>query len=254
MPRPDRSFRTHAVIVKRRDFGEADRVLTILTPNHGKMDVIAKGARKLTSHKTGHVELYTRADMLIHRVSELGIAVQSQMVEPNQRLREDLRRGAYANYCAELLDRFTAMGEDDTPALYALFDSTLSRLCGESDPLVALRYFEIQLLDQVGFRPELSTCAVGHEDIQAEDQFFSYVEGGVVCPRHAAQGSSFIPIRMTSLKMLRHLQRSSYAAVAALNVPSTVHDDADRVMVGYITYLLERRLQSVEFIRRLRFM
>ena len=66
MPRPDRVFRTPAIILKRRDFGEADRMLTVLTPAYGKLDVLAKGARKLTSTKMGHVELFARVDLLIN--------------------------------------------------------------------------------------------------------------------------------------------------------------------------------------------
>jgi DNA repair protein RecO (recombination protein O) len=77
----ERSFRTDAIILKRRDFGEADRLLTILTPRYGKLDVIAKGARKPTSSKTGHVELFTRADMLIHKGRDLDLAVQA--MSPN---------------------------------------------------------------------------------------------------------------------------------------------------------------------------
>ncbi|MDX2161630.1 MAG: DNA repair protein RecO [bacterium] len=254
MSRPERAFRTPCLIVKRRDIGEADRVLTILTPRHGKIDVVAKGARKLTSHKTGHVELFTRADMLIHKGREMGIAVQAEMVEPYLKLREDLRRGAYANYAAELLDRFTLTGDEEAGGLFRLFDATLSRLCSEADPLLALRYYEMHLLDQVGFRPELNGCAVGREPVLAEDQFFSYVDGGVVCARHATQASASVPISVTALKLLRHLQRSAFDAVRGLRVPESVHHEADRLMIGYLTYLLERRLQSVDFIRRLRFL
>ncbi|MFN8530609.1 MAG: DNA repair protein RecO [Anaerolineae bacterium] len=253
MARPQRSFRTPCVIVKRRDFGEADRVLTILTPYHGKIDVIAKGARKLTSHKTGHVELFTRADMLIHRGRELGIAVQTEMIEPYVRLREDLKRGAYANYAAELLDRFTITGDEDAGTLYRLFDETLARLCSDEDPLLVLRYFEIHLLDHVGYRPELTTCATGRENVLPEDQFFSFADGGVVCSRHATQGSAAVPISVNALKLLRHVQRSSFAAVRTLKVPETVHAETDRIMIGYLTFLLERRLQSIDFIRKLRY-
>ena len=64
MTHRERQFRTPAIILKRFDLGEADRLLTLLTPRHGKIEVVAKGARKLTSAKTGHVELFTRADML----------------------------------------------------------------------------------------------------------------------------------------------------------------------------------------------
>ncbi len=249
----ERQFRTPAIILKRFDLGEADRLLTLLTPAHGKIEVVAKGARKLTSTKTGHVELFTRADMLIHKGRDLGIAVQAEMVAPYLALRDSLTLGAYAGYAAELADRFTNSGDDDTRRLFALLDETFSRLCTDTDARLALRYYEIHLLDIVGFRPELNECVIGHEDVQPEDQFFSNAEGGVVCPRDAARGTSFVPLPLLTLKLMRHIQRSPYAQVKALNVGGALHDDLERILQGYITYLLERRLQSADFIRRLRY-
>lgn len=252
MPRPERAFRTPAIILKRRDFGEADRLLTILTPEHGKLDVIAKGARKPTSHKTGHVELFTRADMLIHRGRDLDIAVQAEMTAPYLGIREDLQRGAYASYAAELLDRFLSEGEDDHHAVFQLMDETLYRLCNDDDPRLAIRYYEIHLLDLVGFRPELTECVVSRADIQPEDQFFSYALGGVVSPQYGHEGTALVPISMVTLKLLRHMQRSPYSHVKTLTITPTLHDDVERVLLGYITFMLERKLQSVDFIRRIR--
>src|SRR5690606_10389430 len=101
----------------------------ILTPLYGKVEAIAKGARKLTSHKTGHVELFTRAEMLLSRGREIDIVTQCEMSAPYLPLREDLVRGAYANYCAELIDRFTSSGEDDGASrLFRLLDETLEHL------------------------------------------------------------------------------------------------------------------------------
>jgi DNA repair protein RecO (recombination protein O) len=229
--------------------GEADRLLTLLTPRHGKMDVIAKGARKLASAKTGHVELFTRADMLIHTGRDLGIAVQAEMVEPYLGLRENLERSAFANYCVELLDRFTATAEDDTSGVFQLLDETLQRLADDDDPRLAVRYYEMRLLDQVGFRPELLECVVGRDPILPEDQFFSVVQGGVVCPTHAHLSDSVTPVSMLTLKLLRHLQRSGYKQVKSLKISPQLHEDAERIMLAYITYILERKLQSVDFLR-----
>jgi DNA repair protein RecO (recombination protein O) len=248
----ERSFRTAAIILKRRDFGEADRLLTLLTPHHGKLDAIAKGARKLVSTKTGHVELYTRADVLIHRGRDLSIVAQAEMTAPYLPLRENLQRGAYASYSVELLDRLTTEGDVDSARLFMLLDETLVRLCLDDDLRLAVRFFELRLLDLVGFRPELLQCVIDHEPLMPEDQFFSSAEGGVVCPRHAARAGSLVPISVDTLKLLRHLQRSTWKQVAALRVPPQVHDDAERIMLGYITFLIERKLQSVDFVRRVR--
>lgn len=252
MTRPERSFRTPALILKRRDFGEADRILTILTPERGKLDVIAKGARKPTSQRAGHVELYTRADMLIHSGRDLGIVAQAEMVEPFLALREDLTRGAYASYAVELLDRFTGEADAGYVELFTLLDDTLGRLCSDSDPRLAVRYYEVRLLDLVGFRPELQQCVISREPIQAEDQFFSYLLGGVVRPGWAHEGVGLTRISLPTLKLLRHMQRSAYSQVRSLQIAPGLHDDAERVLLGYITAILERKLQSVDFIRRVR--
>ncbi|GAB4526947.1 MAG: DNA repair protein RecO [Anaerolineae bacterium] len=248
----ERSFRTEAIILKRRDFGEADRLLTIITPEHGKRDVIAKGARKVLSTKTGHVEPFTLADMLIHRGRELDIAAQVEMLNPFVELREDLQRGAYGHYVAELMDRFVIDADEELDDAFALLKATLQHLCTDDDPRRVVRYYEMHLLDIVGFRPELQECVLTHEDILPEDQFFSYAEGGIVSPKAAHLAPHASPVSLNALKLMRFIQRSPYSQLANLHIAPGLHAEIERLMLGYITFLLEKRLQSVDFIRRIR--
>ncbi len=249
-----RTFRSEAIILSRSDFGEADRLLVILTPEHGKLRAIAKGARKPLARKSGHVELFARTDLLLHRGRDLLIVSQAEMTEPYLPLREDLTRAAYANYVAELLDSFTT-DEDggESAALFDLLDATLRRLCGESDLRIVARHYEMRLLDLVGFRPEMTACVYCGEAISPQDQFFSAAEGGVVCPVCGAQHVEVVvPISQHGLHALRVLQRESWAHVRALKLNTPLHLEIERVMLGYLIALLERRLQSAAFIRRLR--
>jgi DNA repair protein RecO (recombination protein O) len=108
------------------------------------------------------------------------------------------------------------------------------------------------LLDAVGFRPELQECVVSREDIDPEDQYFSYQLGGVVKPGYVHDSPSVIPISMPALKLLRHMQRSTYHQVKALKLGPVIHEEAERILLSYLTYILERKLQSVDFIRRVR--
>lgn len=247
-----RTFRTLALVLNRRDFGEADRLLTLLTPAHGRIDAIAKGARKPASRKTGHVELFTEVDVLLAKGRELFIVTQAEMKQPYLAIREDLIRGAYANYAAELLNRFTYSGDDTLHPLYELLKNTFHRLCDDPDPRRVIRYYELHLLDEVGFRPELTECVVTHEDIQPVNQYFSYDGGGVVSVEGAAHTAGLIELPMRTLKVLRHMQRNPYEQVAALNIANSLHIDLERVMLGYLRYILESRLQSADFIRRVR--
>lgn len=247
-----RTYRTPALVLKRRNFGEADRLLTLLTPLHGKVSAIAKGARKPTSRKTGHVELFTQTDVLLARGRNLDILTQAEMRQAYLPIREDLTRGAYAGYTAELLDRFTYAEQDDMRRLFVLLDSTFARLCIDPDPRRVVRYYEMRLLDELGFRPELQECVITRKDIQPEDQFFSHDEGGVVSQAGASHTAGLVPLPVVTLKVLRYLQRSSYDQVAALSISEALHTDLERIMLGYVTFILESRLQSVDFIRRIR--
>jgi len=250
--RRQRSYRTAALILRRRNLGEADRLLTLLTRDHGKVDAVAKGARKPTSRKTGHVELYTRADVLIAKGRDLDVLVQADLQEPYLPLREDLTRGAYANYVVELLDRFTYGGDVEQGELFDLLDATFARLSQTEDLRRVVRYYEVHLLDAVGFRPELSECVITREPLEPVDQYFSYSEGGAVSPgsQHLAGGVVMLPL--SALKILRHFQRSPYDYVASLAIPDAVHAELERIMLGYLQYLLEKRLQSAAFIEQLR--
>ena len=252
MPRPERSFRTQAIILRRQDYGEADRLLTLFTPEYGKLRVIAKGVSKPAGRKTGHVELFTRAAMLISRGREIHVINQVEMLEPFLPIHEDLERGAYANYVVEVLDHFTEFEEQNT-SLYNLLDAALGWLSlPRVDLRLAARFYELHLLSLVGFQPSLFNCAVGQEEIEAQDQYFSMADGGLVCPDHARVSSQMIPVNLLTLKTLRYLQKQDYEAISKLRLDSVMHLELERLLQNYIVHVLERRLKSVEFIRRLR--
>lgn len=247
----DRVFRTEAIVLRRQDFGEADRLLTLLTPGHGKLRAIAKGARKTTARKTGHVELYALVDMLIARGRELHIVSQAEMKESFLPLRSDLVRMTYASHFVELLDRFTAE-QDASRAEFELLRSALGWLCDDVDPRLVARYYELALLRLAGFAPALHHCAVGQEELTPRDQFYSVVDGGVICPDHYGGGGRGAPLSLNALKALRYLQTQPWDAVRGLRLGGELHRELEAHALATVTYLLEQRLQSVEFLRRLR--
>jgi DNA repair protein RecO (recombination protein O) len=252
MAQTERVFRTDAIILRRQDFKEYDRLVTLFTPLHGKFTVIAKGVRKPTGRMTGHVELFTRSSMLIARGRDLDILTQAELSDPFMPIRENLECAAYASYIVELLDRFTEPEEQNAP-LFDLLSRTLGWLAepGRDLRLVA-RYYELYLLRLVGYQPDLFQCVLGHESIEAQDQFFSAFDGGVVCPEHAEGSSHVLPVSLIALKTLRYLQTREFDAIRKLRVDAMLHLELERLLQHYIVYLLERRLKSVEFIRRLR--
>src|SRR5512140_592573 len=98
----DRLYRIEALILRRSDVGEADRLLTLYTPDRGKVRAVAKGARKPSARKTGHVELFNHATLMIAVGRDLDVVTQADTVESFMLLRNDLDRLSYAYYFAEL--------------------------------------------------------------------------------------------------------------------------------------------------------
>jgi DNA repair protein RecO (recombination protein O) len=135
-----RLYHTEGIIMQRRDQGEADRVLRLCTPS-GKIDVLAKGARKIRSRKAGHIELFTRASFVLSRVPNYwDIISQAETVDAHTPLRGDLLRGTYARYAVELLDRFFSQGEGNGAA-FDLLNHTLGWLCEDNDLDMIARFY-----------------------------------------------------------------------------------------------------------------
>ncbi len=251
MPPRERSIQAEGVILRHSDFGEADRLLTIFTREAGKVRVIAKGVRKARSRKAGHVEPFTRTSLQLARGRDLFILTQAEAIDVYAALREDLVLLGYASYVIELLDR-SSTDEEENRFLYNLLTRTLARLNRGDDPNLVARYYEIRLLDYAGFRPQLFSCARCEAEIQPEDQYFSALQGGVICPRCGQRDPGARPISMLALKYLRHFQRSSYRDAARAAIPDAVYTEMENLMQYYLTYSLERGLNSPSFLRRVR--
>ena len=251
MARTERTLRVDCVILRHSDWGEADRLLGLFTREAGKLRAVAKGARKLRSRKAGHLEPFTHVKLMMARGRDFWIVTQAETIDAYMPIRDDLVRTAYAAYVIELLDRFT-YEEGENRALFQLLVDTLGRVSELPDPFSAVRYYEIRMLDLLGYRPQLNHCLNCGAEIKPEDQFFDVVQGGVLCPRCGPLASTAVPISMRALKFLRHFQRSTFAEAARAELTPGVRREMESLLNRYLTYHLERRLNSPSFLQEVR--
>jgi DNA repair protein RecO (recombination protein O) len=253
MPNRDRSIRTEGVVLRRRDFGESDRILTLFTRKLGKISAIAKGCRKPGSKLSGHIELFMRSSFLIARGRNLHIISQAENITSYEDLRKDLHGVGIGSYVIELVDAVT-YDEGSNLELYQLLVSTLEYLESGKPPSVTLRYFDLHTLDLVGFRPELFQCVECGGEIIEQDQYISGELGGVVCPG-CADSASGVGLRIISsrvLKYLRHIQRSRIQDLFPINITPDVEEGLEKVIGFYLGHTLEKHLNSPDFIKRVR--
>jgi DNA repair protein RecO (recombination protein O) len=247
----ERLYQTDGLILHRTDFGEADRLLTVFTPHLGRLRLLAKGARKVTSRKAGHVEPFTYVHILVARGRNLDIVSQVETLEAFRLLREDLERTSQAYYLAELVSSFVEE-RDENPLLFDLTLATLARLCEARDRLLAMRFFELRSLGLVGYQPQLHFCVECRSQLEPVTNYFHPASGGALCPRHGEAIRNAEPLAVPTLKVLRYMQTHPWDQVAVLHLKPDTHLDVEAVLQRYIVYLLERRLKSVDFIYRLR--
>jgi DNA repair protein RecO (recombination protein O) len=247
-PRTERTYRIQAVVLGHIEFGEADRILKLFTYERGKITAIAKGIRKIRSRKAGHLEPFTHVNLFLAKGKSLDIITQAETVTPYMRIRGDLNRIAYAAYVVEVLDRFT-YEESQNIGIFKLLTNTLERLDKVENLETVIHHFEIRLLSLLGFKPQLFECVNCGKKIQEQDQFISSLVGGVLCPDCGGNGKDVWSIQKDVLRYLRHLQRSRWQQVEHVLIPEGVEKGLSQLFDRYFTYLLERKLNTTEFLR-----
>jgi DNA repair protein RecO (recombination protein O) len=243
-----RSFRVEALVLRHSNFAEADRLLTLFTRERGKLNVVAKGVRKLKSRKAGHLEPFTRVQLQLARGQGMPIITQAETMESYSAIRADLNLTARAAYVLEVLDRFT-FAEEEHPQLFQLAVETLQRLNAGVEAFYANRYFELHALDALGFKPELFVCVSCRQPIQPVDQFFSARRGGVVCPDCALRVEGIRPVSVDTLRFLRHFQRSSFKEACRADPKPSQREEMEALLQHYILTQMESRLNTPGFIR-----
>ena len=246
-----RIYKTEAIILRQRRLGEADRIVTLYSPNQGKLDAKAKGVRKTTSRMAGHLQPLTRCTLQLVQGRTMEVVAGCQAIEAFPAFRDDLQRLSRGLYAAELMDRILPERVED-PATYQLLLDTLRWLALVANVDSALRYFEMQLLGQAGFSPELGQCLSCASPLQPVANHFSPGAGGVLCPRCGGGNLDARPLSVNALKVLRLLQRGSWDDMAKLGLSADLREEVERHLRAYIVYVLERDVNAAAFIERLR--
>lgn len=209
------SITTEGVILKRKNFGEADRVVTIITKQYGKISVVAKGVRRITSRRAGNIEVLNRVKLHLFKAKSFNLQ-EAEAIQVYPQIKENLTLVATAFHVVELVDRMVA--EDQfNPLVYSLVVAILELL--EKNPRqIFLRAFEVKLLSVSGF---WSINALPH-----------------------------LPKGM--IKLLEQLEHLSWNQINELSLSEEEALFLENILRQYIERVLEANLKSIQVMRQLR--
>lgn len=145
-----RTYKTEGIIIKRLNFGEADRILTIFTKRLGKVRIKAVGVRRITSRRSPHIELLNLSILTLYKGKSLPILTEAQTIEDFSAIKDSLIKVGFAYHICELIDGLCPENQEQRRVFFLLED-VLSRLEKEDDIVSAIHEFEVELLILLGY-------------------------------------------------------------------------------------------------------
>jgi DNA repair protein RecO (recombination protein O) len=242
------TYRDEAVVLRKLNYGEYDRIFTLLTREHGKVGALARGVRRPTSRLASALDLFSRVDVQLARGRSLDVVTQVVRL-PGPRLLAEPERTAHAALVAELADRVT---EDRHPmeGAYELTAAALEELAREPQPRRATAWFLTVALDFLGFAPQLDDCVSCARPLAEAPAPFSPPAGGFLCADCSPPGMSPVPVQ--TLKVLRLMASGDIDLYRRVRLADELLADVELVLEAQLEHHLDRQLRSLRFLRQMR--
>lgn len=239
-----RSEKLQAFVLTSLDYGDSDRIVSLFTLEHGRIKAFARGARNSRKRFGPALEPFARIDLQARVKEGLSSLQQADIICIFPAIRGDLGRISHALYACELVEVVTPEGHP-LPRLYRLLSAYLDRL--EKEPAVEgdRRFFEINLLNILGYRPSLETCTRCGNPFGEGGAWLQ--EGGEPVCRFCAAGGT--PLSAVTLKALSDCLRTGI--FGQVTFPPSAIQQAGCLLDEAISAHAGRRLNSLEFLQQI---
>jgi DNA repair protein RecO (recombination protein O) len=172
-----RAYKTSAVVLRGRAYGEADRILTLLTTERGKIDAIAKGVRRTKSQMSGRLEFGSEVLLEMHRGRSLDVVVSAEIESAHWQHIVAPEHYAAATLIVEFVDAFCEP-EMPLPDVYALLSAALTAIGSSASPLTLIPRFSFRLLDALGLAPPVGCCIRCGNAFKTRSAWVDFEQGG----------------------------------------------------------------------------
>lgn len=242
------NYKTLGIVVKRMNYGEADRILTIFTERFGKIKAIAKGVRKISSKMAGSLEPFALVNLQLYQGKNLYIVTGATIKQEFGVVDCTLKKTSHCFYLGELIDKFTEENQKN-PEIFNLLVDVLWLLRDE-ESCFWLRVFELKLIRLSGFHPELFVCVHCRETIIESSNYWDSVEGGLICPACQDKFHHGKEISNNLIKYFRFIVRSELKNIKNLKIPKMLEKEAEKILEEYLESVLEREIKSRKFLQQ----
>ncbi len=212
--------------MRRRQLGEADRIITLFTREHGKVEAVAKGVRRPRSHLAGRLEFANECNFEMHRGRSLDVIVSAEIVRANWSAIVEPQRYAATSVVAELIDGFCEP-ELALPEIYDLTLGAIGAIAKAPDPSELVPRFCLRLLDLLGLAPPLESCIRCGQPLGEGSAWLDGPAGGILHAGCRERWRDLPELQARDLQNLRALARpkGNDAAVGATAAAAAAAED-----------------------------
>jgi DNA repair protein RecO (recombination protein O) len=243
-------LRAEGFVLRAYPLGEADKIVTFLTREEGKIQGVAKSARKSRRRFGCSLEPWSRVSLTFFEkeASDLGRVDACDLLESAYRLHEDLDTAWLLAYMAEVADLFSRARQAE-PHYYRLLDSLLKSLRQGLSRDVALRYFEIWTLKLHGLLPDLSRCAGCEKPLGRAELIVDYASGSVLCPRCCgAESPSRVTLRHGGRTVLGSILREHPSTLVSRKLPASGLHEVGRLTSASLLAFVGAPFKTARFL------
>ncbi|OUZ13131.1 DNA repair protein RecO [Bacillus pumilus] len=241
-------IKSEGIVLRTTDYGETNKIVTLLTREHGKIGVMARGAKKSNSRLSAISQPFLYGTFLIQSSTGLGTLQQGEMIESMRTIREDLFLTAYAAYMTELLDKGTEEKKPN-PYLFELLLQSLRHLNEGTDADIILFIVEVNMLSVMGMKPELDQCV---HCGQKEGQFhFSIRDNGFICQNCFSKDPYKLPLSPAAARLLRLFHYFDLSRLGQVDVKPQTKQEIRQVLDHYYDEYSGLYLKSKKFMNQM---
>ncbi|MDD3647582.1 MAG: DNA repair protein RecO [Candidatus Dojkabacteria bacterium] len=239
-----RTYSDKGIVFKQVNIGEADNIVSILTKYHGRVDAVAKGVRKLTSRKSGSIELANLSSFAFAKGRNLDIITEAKTINDYKSLKTSLRTNFYIFFICEVLDNIIKT-EDRQKEIFSLTSGLLEMLSTNIN-LILLCTFILKLMHLSGFDPNLTACLqCGKQLSEDEKKYASSFDLGLLCSREKNQRNK---ITNKQIKSLRYLRSCSLEDSLKLRVTDNEKTDLYITLLSWLEIIFGKEMKSGKYI------
>lgn len=242
---------TTGVVIRQTKYSEYDKIITIFTKEKGKIQAIAKGARRPKSQLMGSTDIFCYSDFLLFSGKNLYNVNQSQIIDSFYSIREDIYKLSYGAFILELVDS-SVLEEEPNELLFELLLKTLkvlSEMDGGYEKLSLA--FQLKYISFVGFKPQLTRCVCCQGETNGDIRF-DVLEGGVVCSKCFTSNFSQISVKSDIIEVMKRLLYCKLDELDSLVISKAEQKKIEEVLLRYITSHIEKKyFKSLEFLKTL---